>query len=66
VVYLGINPKEILFVGDSISIDVVGAQGIGMKSAWLNRDGKNLPTDINPDYELHSLEDLLRIYLKTL
>jgi len=66
VVYLGINPKEILFVGDSISMDVVGAQGIGMKSAWLNRDGKNLPTDINPDYELHSLEDLLRIYLKIL
>jgi putative hydrolase of the HAD superfamily len=66
VTYLGMNSKEILFVGDSIFMDVVGAQGIGMKSAWLNRDGKNLPTDINPDYELHSLEDLLRIYLKIL
>jgi putative hydrolase of the HAD superfamily len=66
VTYLGMNPKEILFVGDSTSMDVVGAQGIGMKSAWLNRDGKNLPTDINPDYELHSLEELLRIYLKIL
>jgi putative hydrolase of the HAD superfamily len=66
VTYLGMNPKEILFVGDSISMDVAGAQGIGMKSAWLNRDGKNLPTDINPDYELHSLEELLRIYLKIL
>ena len=66
VAYLGMNPKEILFVGDSISMDVLGAQGIGMKSAWLNRDGKKLPTDINPDYELHSLEDLLRIYLKIL
>ena len=66
VTYLGMNSKEILFVGDSIFMDVVGAQGIGMKSAWLNRDGKNLPIDINPDYELHSLEDLLRIYLKIL
>ena len=66
VAYLGMNPKEILFVGDSIFMDVVGAQGIGMKSAWLNREGKNLPPDINPDYELHSLKDLLRIYLKIL
>jgi putative hydrolase of the HAD superfamily len=66
VTYLSMNPKKILFVGDSISMDVLGAQGIGMKSAWLNRDGKNLPTDINPDYELHSLEDLLRIDLKIL
>ena len=61
--HLDMNPEEILFVGDNISMDVVGAQGVGMKSAWLNRGGKNLPTGINPDYELHSLEDLLRIDL---
>jgi putative hydrolase of the HAD superfamily len=63
---LGINPEEILFVGDNLLLDVVGAQSVGMKSAWLNRDGKNLPIGINPDYELHSLEDLLRIDLAIL
>ncbi len=63
VAHLGMNPAEILFVGDNISMDVVGAQGIGMKSAWLNRNGKILPVGVNPDYELHSLEDLLRIDL---
>ncbi len=63
VAHLGMNPAEILFVGDNISMDVAGAQGIGMKSAWLNRDGKALPTGVNPDYELHSLEGLLRIDL---
>jgi putative hydrolase of the HAD superfamily len=66
ITHLDMNPEEILFVGDTISMDVVGAQGVGMKSAWLNRDGKNLPAGINPDYELHSLEDLLRIDLAIL
>jgi putative hydrolase of the HAD superfamily len=64
--HLDMNPAEILFVGDNISMDVEGAQGVGMKSAWLNRGGKNLPAGINPDYELHSLEDLFRIDLAVL
>lgn len=64
--HLGMKPAEILFVGDNISMDVIGAQGVGMKSAWLNRGGKKLPADVNPDYELHSLEDLLRIDLAIL
>ena len=64
--HLNMNPAEILFVGDDISMDVAGAQAVGMKSAWLNRDGKNLPAGINPDYELHSLEDLLHIDLAIL
>jgi putative hydrolase of the HAD superfamily len=64
--HLDMNPAEILFVGDDISMDIAGAQGVGMKSAWLNRGGKNLPVGINPDYELHSLEDLLRIDLAIL
>jgi putative hydrolase of the HAD superfamily len=64
--HLNMNPAEILFVGDDVFMDVAGAQGVGMKSAWLNRGGKTLPAGINPDYELHSLEDLLRIDLAIL
>jgi putative hydrolase of the HAD superfamily len=51
---------EILFVGDSPSADILGAQGVGMKTAWINR--KKAQADICPDYELESLEDLLRIH----
>ena len=51
---------EILFVGDSPSADILGAQGVGMKTAWINR--KKAQADICPDYELKSLEDLLRIH----
>ncbi len=55
-----LEPCEILFVGDSLSADIKGAQEVGMKTAWINR--KNEQADIIPDYELTSLEDLLRIH----
>ena len=54
-----LEPCEILFVGDSLSFDVMGAHEVGMKTAWINR--KNEETDIVPDYELSSLESLLQI-----
>tara|TARA_Y100001960_G_scaffold141837_1_gene150095 strand:- start:2653 stop:3381 length:729 start_codon:yes stop_codon:yes gene_type:complete len=60
---LNMKPKEILFVGDNISLDVIGAKNVGMKSAWINRGHKNIPAGCEPDYELHSLEDLLEIGL---
>ena len=58
---LRLEPEEILFVGDNLKMDVVGAQNVGMKSAWINREKKNTLKEAKPDYELHSLEDLLRI-----
>ncbi len=53
-------PEKILFVGDSLTHDIFGAHAAGMKTAWLNR--KQAPTEPGPDYELGSLEDLLRIH----
>lgn len=58
---LKLKPEEILFVGDNLKLDVIGAQNVGMKSAWINRGRKNISIIGEPDYELHSLEDLLRI-----
>jgi len=58
---LKLKPEEILFVGDNIRLDIVGAQNVGMKSAWMNRERKINSIDGEPDYELHSLIDLLRI-----
>jgi putative hydrolase of the HAD superfamily len=63
---LSLEPAEILFVGDNFALDVVGAKDVGMKSAWVNREHKNIPSDAAPDYELHSLDDLLRISSPTI
>ena len=60
---LNMKPEEILFVGDNIFLDVIGAKNVGMKSAWINRDHKNIPAGCEPDYELYSLKDLLQIEL---
>ena len=35
----GVNPAEVLHVGDDASMDVLGALGAGMQAAWVNRVG---------------------------
>jgi 2-haloalkanoic acid dehalogenase type II len=36
---LGCSPHEVLHVGDSLSSDILGAQGAGMDVAWVNPAG---------------------------
>jgi len=36
---LGLEPEEVLHVGDSDVDDVLGAQGAGLPVAWVNREG---------------------------
>jgi HAD superfamily hydrolase (TIGR01549 family) len=56
---LGLAPVDALFVGDRPDIDVAGAQGAGMASAWINRNGAALPEGIRPpDFELRDLAEL--------
>ncbi len=56
---LGLGASEALFVGDRIDIDVAGAQGVGMGSAWINPEGSPLPPDVAPpDYEIRDLAEL--------
>ena len=59
---LGVDAGEALFVGDRADIDVVGAQGVGMPVAWINRDGSPLPEDVRaPEFEIRDLAELERI-----
>ena len=56
---LGVDAADGLFVGDRIDIDVAGAQGVGMGSAWVNPERVPLPPDIPPpDYEIRDLAEL--------
>jgi len=58
---LKLDPSQVLFVGDNLNADVVGAQSVGMPTAWLNRKGKKLPSDMNPDYEIKTATELLTL-----
>jgi len=51
----GCTPGELVHVGDSLEEDVVGANGVGATSVWLNREGRDNDSEIVPDYEIRSL-----------
>jgi putative hydrolase of the HAD superfamily len=41
---LGVAPNEVLHIGDDWALDVVGAHGAGLRSAWVRRDaGVGMP-----------------------
>ena len=59
---LGVSAGEALFVGDRADIDVVGAQGVGMAAAWINRDAAELPPGLQPpEFEIRDLNELRAI-----
>jgi 2-haloalkanoic acid dehalogenase type II len=56
---LGLQPHEVLHVGDSDVDDVKGAQAAGLRVAWLNRTGRSRRPDVPPpDFEIRDLTEL--------
>ena len=61
---LGEHIHDVLYVGDSPLMDVLGARHAGMQVAWVNRAGAALPAGIpKPDYEVRDLQALVRTLL---
>jgi 2-haloacid dehalogenase len=57
---LGLQPHEVLHVGDSEVDDVRGAQAAGLAAAWVNRDGRSWSPEMpTPDLEIADLTELL-------
>lgn len=55
----GLQPHEVLHVGDSEVDDVKGAKAAGLKVVWVNRDGRSRRSDVpEPDFEIPDLTDL--------
>ncbi len=50
---LGVPPaRDVLFVGDDVSADMVGARGVGLSTAWV-ANGQSWPDGIEPpDHEI--------------
>ncbi|BBB65120.1 hydrolase [Undibacterium sp. YM2] len=59
---LGLEPAEVLYVGDDLLLDVQGAQQAGLKGGWMNRQGLKIEDErhlhIKPDAEFANLHDL--------
>jgi 2-haloalkanoic acid dehalogenase type II len=55
----GLQPHEVVHVGDSEVDDVKGAKAVGMRVVWVNRDGRPRLTDVpEPDCEVRDLAEL--------
>lgn len=60
-----LESKEILFVGDSLEADILGAYNSGIDTCWYNPDNKTNDRDLKIDYiidDLSQLKDILSIY----
>lgn len=56
---LGVEPHEVLHVGDDPLLDVVGARRAGMRSCWINRKKESWPLGLpRPDLEFATLSGL--------
>jgi 2-haloalkanoic acid dehalogenase type II len=59
---LGLEPHEVLHVGDSDVDDVKGGKEAGLRVAWVNRDGRARRPDVPaPDFEIPDLRQLPRL-----
>ncbi|MGN7765286.1 HAD family hydrolase [Paenibacillus sp. 22594] len=58
---LGISSEEGIMVGDNLNTDIKGANSIGLRSVWINHEGRTVPADNRPTYEIQQLSELLSI-----
>lgn len=55
----GVPAAQVLHVGDDPERDVHGARAAGMRSVWLNRDGRDWPGGPPADAEVSDLLELM-------
>jgi putative hydrolase of the HAD superfamily len=55
---LGVEPEEVLHVGDDPRLDVQGAAAAGMRTVWFNRERRKWPGGRRPDAEIRDLTEL--------
>ena len=58
---IGAATGETLFVGDNPEADILGAKGMGIRSAWLHRGTEWEYADQRPDYILDDVSDVRTI-----
>jgi putative hydrolase of the HAD superfamily len=55
---LGSTAEGSIMIGDRLSTDIQGAQGVGIRSVWVNRSRKSPDSPVIPDWEISSVEEL--------
>jgi putative hydrolase of the HAD superfamily len=58
---LDVAPWDAVYVGDDVLLDVQGAQQVGMRGVWMNRNGsrKDVEHGVEPDATVRDFDELL-------
>jgi putative hydrolase of the HAD superfamily len=56
---LELTPQEVMYIGDTPEMDVIGANRVGMKGVWLNRESEHTKYNIISIDNLNKLIKLL-------
>lgn len=54
----GVEPEEMLHVGDSPENDILAAKSLGIQTVWFNPQNKVWEHNVNPDYAITSILEL--------
>lgn len=54
----GLKKEEAVMVGDSLTSDILGGLRAGIRTIWFNRDQREAPGEIRPDYVITDLREL--------
>ena len=57
----GAPPETVVHVGDDPVRDVAGAAALGLRTVWMNPEGRPWPDLAAPDAEVRSLDALVRV-----
>jgi len=60
---LSCKPEECLMIGDSLTNDIRGAAAVDMNTCYYNPRRKEIPDDIEVQYEIHEIGELLDILI---
>ncbi len=58
---IGVNPSEIVMIGDSLSADVKGAKAYNIKTIWYNHNKNQIPDIPCFDFAVNSLKEIKNI-----
>lgn len=53
-----VRPEEVMAIGDSLTADVAGGKRAGMKTCFYNPEGRPVPREQQPDFEVKRLQEI--------
>ena len=56
-----VDRRDVMLIGDSLTADIAGGIGYGIRTCWYNPDGLPVPAGISPDHTVRTLKELCDI-----